>query len=64
MRVIKFELIRLYEIQNDLRRLSYFNLTGRLRLTIRLARVAIEIPMVRLMSSNQFIVWVVYAHFF
>ncbi|CAO1629368.1 unnamed protein product [Parajaminaea phylloscopi] len=43
--VIRFELIRLYEIQHSLRQLSYFNISGRLRLTLQLARVTISIPL-------------------
>lgn len=43
--IIKFELIRLYEIQQALRQLSYFNITGRLKLTLQLARVTINIPL-------------------
>lgn len=45
MRVVRFELIRLYEIQQTLRGLSYFNIPGRLRLTLQLARVTLSIPM-------------------
>jgi len=44
-RVIRFELIRLYEIQHSLRQLSYFDVFGRLRLTLQLARVTLSIPM-------------------
>lgn len=43
--IIRFELIRLYEIQHSLRQLSYFNVMGRLRLTLQLARVTINIPL-------------------
>jgi len=43
--VIRFELIRLYEIQYALRQLGWFNFGGRLRLTVQLARVTIGIPM-------------------
>lgn len=43
--IIRFELIRLYEIQHSLRRLSYFDVFGRLRLTLQLARVTLSIPM-------------------
>lgn len=43
--IIKFELMRLHEIQQSLRQLSYFNITGRLKLTIQLARVTINIPL-------------------
>ncbi|KAM0750818.1 DnaJ-domain-containing protein [Meredithblackwellia eburnea MCA 4105] len=46
LRLIKFELIRLYEIQHSLRALSYFDFSGRLRLTLALTRVTLEIPMV------------------
>ncbi|GAA5874958.1 hypothetical protein JCM1840_007162 [Sporobolomyces johnsonii] len=46
VRLIRFELIRLYEIQHHLRALSYFDLYGRLRLTLALTRVTLEIPMV------------------
>ena len=45
-RIIKFELIKLYEIQHDLRQLSYFDVFGRLRLSLQLARVTLSIPMV------------------
>ena len=44
-RIVKFELIRLYEIQHDLRQLSYFDVFGRLRLSLQLARVTLSIPM-------------------
>lgn len=46
MRLVKFELIRLYELQHLLRSLSYFDLLGRMRLTLALTRVTLEIPMV------------------
>lgn len=43
--IIRFEVIRLYEIQQSLRQLSYFNISGRLKLTLQLARVTISIPL-------------------
>ncbi|GAA5839530.1 hypothetical protein JCM9279_005969 [Rhodotorula babjevae] len=46
LRLIKFELIRLYEIQSALRSLGYFDVYGRLRLTLALTRVTLEIPLV------------------
>lgn len=46
LRLIKFELIRLCEIQSALRSLGYFDVYGRLRLTLALTRVTLEIPMV------------------
>ncbi|KAK9763697.1 hypothetical protein K7432_009394 [Basidiobolus ranarum] len=41
---VKFEVMRLYEIQWELRSLSYFNVFGRLRLSIQLSRVFFNIP--------------------
>lgn len=46
VRILRFELIRLYEIQHALRSLGYFDIAGRLRLTLALTRVTLEIPMV------------------
>ncbi|CAE7175591.1 unnamed protein product [Rhizoctonia solani] len=43
-RLLKFELMRLYEIQHALRQLSYFDVPGRLKLTIQLARLTIALP--------------------
>ncbi|CAE6456782.1 unnamed protein product [Rhizoctonia solani] len=43
-RLLKFELMRLYEIQYALRQLSYFDVPGRLKLTIQLARLTIALP--------------------
>ncbi|KAI9595416.1 hypothetical protein BDF19DRAFT_422709 [Syncephalis fuscata] len=42
--VAKFEVMRLYEIQQELRSLSYFDVLGRLRLTIQMTRVFLAIP--------------------
>jgi len=36
----------MYEIQISLRRLSYFDLYGRLRLTMELARCMVEVPLI------------------
>ncbi|KAJ1018948.1 hypothetical protein NDA16_004751 [Ustilago loliicola] len=44
-RVLLNEMSRLYEIQQDLRGLSYFDIPGRLRLTLQLARVTLSIPL-------------------
>ncbi|TKY84774.1 hypothetical protein EX895_005854 [Sporisorium graminicola] len=44
-RVLLNEVSRLYEIQQDLRGLSYFDIPGRLRLTLQLARVTLSIPL-------------------
>ncbi|MBW0540595.1 hypothetical protein O181_080310 [Austropuccinia psidii MF-1] len=45
LKLVRFELIKLYEIQSNLRSLSYFNLMGRVSLSLALARVTISIPM-------------------
>ncbi|CED85371.1 Molecular chaperone (DnaJ superfamily) [Phaffia rhodozyma] len=45
-RVVRFELIRLYEIQSSLRSLRWLDLRGRLRLGLQLTRVVISIPLV------------------
>ncbi|CAG8616400.1 16498_t:CDS:2 [Acaulospora colombiana] len=45
VKIVQFELIRLYEIQQQLRALSYFDVFGRLRLTMQLARLTLTIPM-------------------
>jgi len=45
VKIVQFELIRLYELQQQLRSLSYFDVFGRLRLTLQLARLTLTIPM-------------------
>ncbi|KAG9301353.1 hypothetical protein G9A89_018025 [Geosiphon pyriformis] len=45
LNLVQFELIRLYEIQNQIRSLSYFDIFGRLRLTMEMARLALTIPL-------------------
>uniref|UniRef100_A0A1D1Y5N2 DnaJ subfamily C member 17 n=1 Tax=Anthurium amnicola TaxID=1678845 RepID=A0A1D1Y5N2_9ARAE len=45
VKIVQFELIRLYEIQQQLRSLSYFDVFGRLRLTLQLTRLTLTIPM-------------------
>ncbi|CAG8536785.1 3998_t:CDS:2 [Paraglomus brasilianum] len=45
MKIIKFELIRLHEIQQELRTLSYFDVFGRFKRTMQLARITLRIPM-------------------
>ncbi|KAG8879732.1 hypothetical protein FRB97_001478 [Tulasnella sp. 331] len=46
IRIVRFELIRMYEIQNNLRALPYLDVRGRLRLTFQLARVTLNLPVV------------------
>nr|CAG8643540.1 14099_t:CDS:2 [Entrophospora candida] len=45
VKIVQFELIRLYELQQQLRSLSYFDIFGRIRLTMQLARITLSIPM-------------------
>lgn len=45
VKIVQFELIRLYELQQHLRTLSYFDVFGRLRVTMQLARITLTIPM-------------------
>lgn len=44
--------MRLYELQHKLRQLSYFDILGRLRLTMTIARVLMEIPIMINVSSK------------
>jgi hypothetical protein len=44
VRVVRFELIRLYEIQHSLRQLSYLDVFGRMRLTLQLVRLTLSLP--------------------
>ncbi|ORY04855.1 DnaJ-domain-containing protein [Basidiobolus meristosporus CBS 931.73] len=41
---VKFEVMKIYEIQSELRTLSYFDVFGRLRLSIQLSRIFFSIP--------------------
>ena len=41
----KFEIIRLYELQQDIRSLSYFNILGRLKLSVALSKGFLLIPL-------------------
>ncbi|GAA5798844.1 hypothetical protein HPULCUR_004250 [Helicostylum pulchrum] len=42
---IKFELLRLYELQEEIRSLSYFDVWRRIKLSITIAKVVIQIPL-------------------
>ncbi|KAG8807259.1 hypothetical protein FRC17_004549, partial [Serendipita sp. 399] len=45
VRVLRLELLHLYDIQYSLRQLPYLALSARLRLTLRFTRVALSLPM-------------------
>ncbi|RUS19981.1 hypothetical protein BC937DRAFT_86604 [Endogone sp. FLAS-F59071] len=51
-KLVRFELMRLYELQHELRQLSYFDILGRLRLTMTIARVLMEIPIMINVASK------------
>lgn len=53
-KVVQFELMRLYELQHELRALSYFDLMRRMRLTITMFKVILSLPiMINLVSKGQ-----------
>ncbi|KAG0165351.1 Eukaryotic translation initiation factor 2C [Apophysomyces sp. BC1015] len=43
-KVIQFELMRLYELQHELRDLSYFNVWRRMQLSITICKVLLQLP--------------------
>jgi hypothetical protein len=43
-RVVQFELMRLYELQYELRALSYFSLWRRMQLSITICKVLLQLP--------------------
>lgn len=43
--MIQFELLRLYELQEEIRSLSYFDVWRRIKLSITIAKVVIQIPL-------------------
>jgi len=44
--------MKLYELQHNLRKLSYFDILGRLALTIRISKLILRIPIVINMASK------------
>lgn len=43
--IVQFELLRLYELQDEIRSLSYFDVWRRIKLSITIAKVLIQIPL-------------------
>ncbi|CAO3615266.1 unnamed protein product [Mucor hiemalis] len=43
--IVQFELLRLYELQDEIRNLSYFDVWRRMKLSLILAKVLIQIPL-------------------
>ncbi|KAG2227424.1 hypothetical protein INT45_007449 [Circinella minor] len=52
-KVIQFELMRLYELQQDLRRLSYFDLWRRMALSITICKVLLQLPIMINTASRE-----------
>ncbi|KAL1914952.1 uncharacterized protein VTP21DRAFT_7868 [Calcarisporiella thermophila] len=46
MNIVRFEVIRIYDLQQELRGLSYFNLLGRFRISVQITRIFLAIPLV------------------
>jgi hypothetical protein len=42
---VQFELLRLYELQKEIRSLSYFDVRRRIKLSVIIAKVIIQIPL-------------------
>ncbi|KAI8088784.1 uncharacterized protein BX664DRAFT_385389 [Halteromyces radiatus] len=51
--VVQFELMRLYELQQELRALSYFNIWGRMQLSITMCKVLLQLPILINTESRQ-----------
>ncbi|KAI8338220.1 hypothetical protein BC941DRAFT_424927 [Chlamydoabsidia padenii] len=51
--VVQFELMRLYELQQELRALSYFNLWRRMQLSITMCKVLLQLPIMINSESRQ-----------
>lgn len=43
--IVQFELLRLYELQDEIRNLSYFDVWRRMKLSVIIAKVLIQIPL-------------------
>ncbi|ORZ24744.1 hypothetical protein BCR42DRAFT_403559 [Absidia repens] len=51
--VVQFEVMRLYELQQELRTLSYFNIWGRMQLSITMCKVFLQLPIMINIESRQ-----------
>lgn len=43
--MVQFELLRLYELQEEIRSLSYFDVWRRIKLSIIIAKIIVQIPL-------------------
>lgn len=52
-KVVQFELMKLYELQHELRTLSYFSLWKRMQLSITICKVLLQLPIIINAESKQ-----------
>ncbi|KAI8094881.1 uncharacterized protein B0P05DRAFT_523790 [Gilbertella persicaria] len=52
-KVVQFELMKLYELQHELRALSYFSLWKRMQLSITICKVLLQLPIIINAESKQ-----------
>ena len=52
-KVIQFEVMRLYELQQELRRLSYFDIWRRMQLSITICKVLLQLPIMINTASRE-----------
>jgi hypothetical protein len=52
-KVVQFELMRIYELQQELRALSYFNIWRRMQLSITICKVLLQLPIIINTESKQ-----------
>ncbi|KAG1113355.1 hypothetical protein G6F42_014488 [Rhizopus arrhizus] len=52
-KVVQFELMKLYELQHELRTLSYFSLWRRMQLSITICKVLLQLPIIINAESKQ-----------
>ncbi|KAL1928179.1 hypothetical protein VTP01DRAFT_3095 [Rhizomucor pusillus] len=52
-KVVQFELMRLYELQQELRRLSYFDIWRRMQLSITICKVLLQLPIMINTASRE-----------
>ncbi|KAI8642275.1 hypothetical protein BD408DRAFT_416823 [Parasitella parasitica] len=52
-KVVQFELMRLYELQHELRTLSYFSLWRRMQLSITICKILLQLPIIINTESKQ-----------
>lgn len=51
--MVQFELMKLYELQHELRTLSYFSIWRRMQLSITICKVLLQLPIIINAESKQ-----------